>query len=66
MAVEDADLAIDRPRRASVAVAIEGNGLHEVLVAVLDDGLKARAVVSCWRICQKRSRFRHGGCRRRL
>jgi hypothetical protein len=61
VAVEDANLAIDRPRRASVAVAIEGNSLHEVLVAVLEDGLEARTVVGCWRICQKRSRFRHGG-----
>lgn len=61
MAVEDADLAIDRSRRASVAVAIEGNSLHEILVAVLDDGFKAWAVVNCWWVCQKRSRFGHGG-----
>ena len=28
VAVEDADLAVDRTRRAAVAVAIEGNSLH--------------------------------------
>jgi hypothetical protein len=48
VAVEDADLAVDGPCRAAVAVAVESDGLYEILVAVLDDRLKARAVVCRW------------------
>lgn len=34
--VEDANLAVDGPRGAAVAVSVEGDGLHEILVAVLE------------------------------
>ena len=34
--VEDTDLAVDGARRAPVAVAVEGDGLHQVLVPVPD------------------------------
>lgn len=36
MPVEDANLAVDGSRGAAVAVGVEGDGLDEVLVAVLE------------------------------
>lgn len=43
--VEDADLAIHRPRRAPVAVRVERNRLHQILVAVLQVQVKGLVVV---------------------
>jgi hypothetical protein len=36
MAIKDADLAVDGACRAAVAIGVEGNGLDEVPVAVLE------------------------------
>lgn len=45
VAVEDADFAIDGAGCAAVAVGVEGDGLHEVLVAVLEVEVEALLVV---------------------
>lgn len=50
VAVEDADLAVDGARGAAVAVAVEGDGLDEVLVAMAQDGLVAGPVVGGRRV----------------
>lgn len=51
VAIEDSDLAVDGAGRTAIAVAIEGNGLHQILVAVLMDGLETGAVVGRRRVC---------------
>ena len=45
VAVEDADLAVDRSRRAPVTVGVEGDGLHQVLVPVADE-VKVGALIN--------------------
>lgn len=45
MPVEDPDLAIHRPRRASIAVRVERNRLHQILVAVLQVQVEGLVVV---------------------
>lgn len=37
VAVEDADLSVDRSCRAPVAIGVEGDGLNQVLVPVADE-----------------------------
>lgn len=61
MAIKDTNLAVDRPSRAPIAMAIECDGLHKVLMAVLVNGVEAGTVVGGRRVDQKCGRFGHGG-----
>ena len=58
MAVEDADLAVYGASRAAVAISVEGYGLDEILVAVLEIQIKGRLVVAG----RGRNRGRHLQC----
>ena len=66
VSVEDADLAVDGARRAAVAMAIEGNCLDKVLVAVLEDVFEPEMVVDHRRVVQKGRRFGHFGQKYRV
>ena len=62
-AVEDTNLAVNRSGCAAVSVAVESDCLDKVLVTVLENGLKAGAIVNQGGIGKKCGCFRHGGRR---
>ncbi len=61
VAVEDADLPIDRTRGTAIAVAVEGDGLDKVLVAV-PDNVKASPLVNAGRIVEEWRCVGHFSC----
>lgn len=50
MPIEHPNLAVDGAGGASVTVAVEGDGLHEVLVPVFDEEVEARFLLGCGRV----------------
>ena len=53
VSVEHSNLAVYRTRRASVAVCVECDCLDEVLVAMVDDGLKSQSLVAVWWVVEE-------------